>query len=208
MAISQQLDPELQSRQRECAEEEKKMRNLVGVLVIGLLFATSVEAIAQQRDPDLKTIPDSMNFIWKDIAHDFIALAEAMPEEKWNFKPTQGEFTGVRTFGEQVKHVACGNEGWAKQIAGEKPPQRCDNGGPNPAKTRSEVLAYLRDSFGMMDKAIAATSGENLLQPNSGRYWGSNRLSALTAAVWHVSDHYGQLVEYLRMNGVVPPASR
>src|SRR3984957_3921286 len=91
MAISQQLDPELQSRQRECAEEEKKMRNLVGVLVIGSLFATSLEAIAQQRAPDLKTIPDSMNFIWKDIAHDFIALAEAMPEEKWNFKPTQGE---------------------------------------------------------------------------------------------------------------------
>jgi hypothetical protein len=60
----------------------------------------------------------------------------------------------------------------------------------------------------MMDKAIADTNADNLLQPNKGRYWGSNRLSALTAAVWHVSDHYGQLVEYLRMNGIVPPASR
>jgi len=179
-----------------------------GALVAALLLATSVEAIAQQRPPELKSIPDSVNFIWKDIEHDFIALAEAMPEEKWNFKPTQGEFGGVRTFGEQVKHVACGNEGWAKQITGEKPPQRCDTGGPNPARTKSEVVAYLRDSFAMMDKAIAATSAENLLQPNSGQYWGPNRLSALTAAVWHVSDHYGQLVEYLRMNGIVPPASK
>ena len=184
------------------------MRNLVGAFVFTVLLAGSLKTLAQQRPPDLKTIPDSMNFIWRDIEHDFIALAEAMPEEKWNFKPSQGEFSGVRTFGEQVKHVACGNEGWAKQVAGEKPPQRCDIGEPNSAKTKSEVVAYLRDSFAMMDKAIAATSGENLLQPNSGRYWGSNRLSALTAAVWHVSDHYGQLVEYLRMNGIVPPASK
>ena len=49
---------------------------------------------------------------------------------------------------------------------------------------------------------------QNLLHANPGPYWGPNRLSALTAAVWHISDHYGQLVEYLRMNGIVPPASR
>jgi hypothetical protein len=83
-----------------------------------------------------------------------------------------------------------------------------DFGGPNPAKKRAEILAYLRDSFTMIDKAIAVTSAENQLQPNKGRYRGPNRLSALTAAVWHISDHYGQLVEYVRMNGIVPPASR
>src|SRR5215471_2817394 len=146
--------------------------------------------------------------IWKDVARDFIALAEAMPEDKWNFTPTQGEFKGVRTFGEQIKHVACGNEAWAKQMAGEKTPERCDLGGPNPAKTKAEILNYLRESFAMIDKAIAATNADNLLQPNKGQYWGPNRLSAITAAVWHVSDHYGQLVEYSRMNDIVPPASR
>jgi len=161
-----------------------------------------------QNEPHPKTISDSVLFIWKDVERDFTDLAEAMPEDKWNYKPTQGEFKGVRTFGEQIKHVACGNEAWAKQMAGEKTPERCDLGGPNPAKTRTEILAYLRDSFAMIDKAIAATNSENLLQPNKGRYWGPNRLSALTAAVWHISDHYGQLVEYLRMNGIVPPASR
>jgi len=140
------------------------------------------------------------------IERDFTAVAEAMPEDKWGFKPTQGEFKDVhvRSFGEQVRHVACANEAWAKQIVGAQPPARCDLGGPNPAKTKAEVLAYLRDSFLLVDKAIADTSADNLLHPNPGPYWGRNRLSALTAVVWHVSAHYGQLAEYLRMNGIVP----
>lgn len=167
-------------------------------LLIAALFATSI-AVAQKQPPQPKTIPDSINFIWKDVARDFISLADAMPEDKWSFKPTQGEFKEARTFGEQVKHVACGNEAWAKKMSGEKTPARCDLGGPNPAKTKAEIMAYLRDSFAMTDKAIAETNADNLLHPNPGPYWGPNRLSALTAMVWHVSDHYGQLVEYLRM---------
>lgn len=181
----------------------KHLRVLISVVLLG-----SALIFAQQDKPKLTTIPDSINFIWHDIEHDFTALAEAMPEDKWSFKPTQGEFKDVRTFGEQVKHVACANEAWAKQIAGEKPPERCDIGGPNPAKTKSEILSYLRDSFRMIDKVIAETNAENLQHANAGPYWGPNRLSALTAVVWHLSDHYGQLVEYLRMNGIVPPASR
>jgi len=92
------------------------MRNRLGALLTGVLLASSETAFAQQRQPQLKTIPDSINFIWKDIEKDFTALAEAMPEERWSFKPTQGEFKDVRTFGEQVKHVACANEAWAKQM--------------------------------------------------------------------------------------------
>jgi uncharacterized damage-inducible protein DinB len=164
-------------------------------------------AAQQQGPPDPKTVPDSINYIWKQVEHDFTALADAMPEEKWSFKPTQGAFKNVRTFAEQVKHVACSNEAWAKQMSGEKPPARCDRGGPNPAKTKAELMAYLKDSFALADKAISDTTPDNLLHANPGPYWGTNRLSALTAMVWHISDHYGQLVEYLRMNGIVPPAS-
>ena len=173
-----------------------------------LLLACPIGALAQQSPAGPKSVPDSLNFIWKQIANDFISLADAMPEDKWAFKPSRGEFKDVRSFGEQVKHVACGNEAWAKKVAGEKTPERCDLGGPNPAKSKTEIMAYLRESFAMLDKAIAATSRENLLQPTPGPYWGADRLSSLTAAMWHVSDHYGQLVVYLRMNGIVPPASR
>ncbi len=184
-------------------------RILRGVAATFLLWAASVAAMAQSPEPaPPKTVPDSLQFIWKDIEHDFLALADAMPAEKWTFKPSQGAFSSVRNFGEQIKHVACANEAWASQIAGKKPPERCDLGGESKASGKAELMAYLRESFAMMDQAIAGTTAANLLHANPGPYWGPNRLSAMTAAVWHVSDHYGQLVEYLRMNNIVPPASR
>jgi len=107
------------------------MNNRLRALITGVLLVTAPAALAQRLQPELKTIPDSINFIWKAIEQGFTALAEAMPEDKWSFKPTQGEFKDVRTFGEQVKHVACANEARAKQMAGEEPPSRCDIGGPN-----------------------------------------------------------------------------
>ena len=168
----------------------------------------SLPAVTQQKPSAPKTIPDSINYMWKMVESDFTSLAEAMPEEKWSFKPTQGVFNDVRTFGEQVKHVACANEAWAKKLRGEKPPDHCDTGGPNPAKTKTEILAYLRETFAMMDAEIAKTKLDNLLAPVKGFYAGDNRLEVLNSALWHISDHYGQLVIYLRMNGIVPPASR
>jgi len=75
--------------------------------------------------------------MWKMVESDFTSLAEAMPEEKWSFKPTQGAFADVRTFADQVKHVACANEAWAKKLRGEKPPDHCDTGGPSPGKDKS-----------------------------------------------------------------------
>lgn len=177
-------------------------------ILLSAVLATSVVVTAQKPSAPAKTVPDSVNEIWAEMEQSFIALADAMPEDKWGFKPSQGEFKDVRTFGEQVKHVACANEAWAKKLRGDKPPARCDLGGPNPAKSKAEIMAYLKDSFQMMDAGIAATEANNLLQPLHGPYGGDNRLAVLDYALWHASDHYGQLVVYLRMNGIVPPASR
>lgn len=177
------------------------------VIAAWLLAAAAAGAFGQQQ-PRLETIPDSLGFIWKEVESEFVSLAEAMPEDKWSFKPSGGAFQDVRSFGEQVKHVACANEAWAKQMEDQEPPGRCDLGGPSPAKTKAEVLEYLRGSFAALDRAIGRATAKNLLERNRGKYWGPNRLSALTAALWHVSDHYGQLVVYLRLNGIVPPASR
>jgi len=178
------------------------------LLAMVAVLLSSLEGVAQQQAPPSKNVRESMNYMWKMVEKDFTSLAEAMPEEKWNFKPTQGSFTGARTFAEQVKHVACGNEAWAKKLRGEKSPERCDLGGPNPAKTKAEILGYLKETFAMMDREIEATTLENLLSAVKGPYAGDNRFEVLTSALWHASDHYGQLVEYARMNGVVPPASR
>jgi len=184
------------------------MKTTFSVLVAIALLLVALPAVAQQQPSPAKTIPDSINYMWKMVESDFTSLAEAMPEDKWNFKPTQGAFTDVRTFREQVKHVACANEAWAKKLRGEKPPDHCDTGGPNPAKTKTEILAYLRETFAMMDAEIAKTELDNLLAPVKGFYAGDNQLEVLNSALWHISDHYGQLVEYVRMNGIVPPASR
>ncbi len=165
-------------------------------------------AVAQQPSSHSKPVADSMNVTWKMVEKSFTSLVEAMPDGNWAFKPTQGAFSNARTFAEQVKHVACANEAWARKLRREEPPSRCDTGGPNPAATKAEILAYLRASFGLMSGEIAATKAENLTAPVEGPYAGANRLEVLNFALWHVSDHYGQLVEYVRMNGIVPPASR
>ena len=172
------------------------------------LLVVPMCVVAAQSDQPTKSVPDSINYMWKMVEKEFSDLAEAMPEDKWSFKPSQGAYTDARTFAEQVKHVACANEAWAKKLHGEKPPEHCDTGGPNPAKRKSEILAYLRESYEMMDNQIAATNAVNLLSEVKGPYAGGNRLEVLMSALWHISDHYGQLVEYARMNGVIPPASR
>jgi DinB superfamily len=184
------------------------MKTALHALISIVLLLSSLRGIAQQQPSPPKTIPDSINYMWKMVESDFTSLAEAMPEEKWSFKPTQGAFADVRTFSEQVKHVACANEAWAKKLRGEKPPDHCDTGGPNPARTKAEILAYLHESFVMIDGEIAKTTAANLMAPVEGLYAGDNRLEVLNSALWHISDHYGQLVEYVRMNGIVPPASR
>lgn len=183
-----------------------KKRLLIAMSSFILIFCVAVRA--QQPPPQSKTVADSINYIWKWEEQDFTSLADAMPEDKWNFKPTQGEFTKARTFAEQVKHVACANFAFANKALGEKPPAHCDTGGPDPAKTKAEIMKYLKDSFAKMQQAISSTNEKNMLDPIKGPYAGDNRLSILGVAVWHISDHYGQLVEYLRMNGIVPPASR
>jgi|SRR5215469_3348926 len=171
-------------------------------LITAVLLLSALRAIAQQQPSPPKTIPDSINYMWKMVEGDFTSLAEAMPEEKWRFKPTQGAFA------EQVKHVACANEAWAKKLHGDKPPDHCATGGPSTAGTKTEILAYLRESFVMIDGEIAKTRADNLMSPVEGPYAGDNRLEVLNSVLWHISDHYGQLVEYVRMNGIVPPASR
>ena len=145
----------------------------------------------------------------RDIEQSFIALADAMPAESYGFKPTDGAFKDVRTFGEQVKHVACSNFAFFNEIEKKEPPAACGTGGPHPATTKTELMAYLRESFAYARHVLRTMTPANALEPAGGPYGGmSTRLGLTTLAVWHASDHYGQLVVYLRMSGIVPPASQ
>jgi hypothetical protein len=108
-----------------------------------------------------------------------------------------------------VKHVACANFAFYNEIEKKTPPDACEAGGPSPAKTKAELMVYLRESFAYAGRVLRAMTAANALDPVEGPYGGkSTRLGIATLSIWHASDHYGQLVVYLRMNGIVPPASQ
>ena len=150
------------------------------------------------------------------IEKEFVDAAEAMPEDKYNFTPVglniQGsDYKGVRTFAEEVKHVATANYMFWGAISGDPMvPGTAGPNGPDTIKTKAEIVKYLKDSYVIGHKAAGMLTAENIvgtvkimMSPNP-----VSRLFVATFAVAHGFDHYGQVVEYLRMNGIIPPASR
>jgi hypothetical protein len=199
--------------------------------VLGLAGVPSLSAQATQENPKAppheptaaelshnETVGSALTRTFGYQEYEFRSAAEGMPEEKYSFRPAvQGKFTepapfgpsDLRTFAEQIKHVACANFAFSAELDGKKPPEACDKGGPSPAKTRPELLTYLRDSFAALNKSLSAITSKNMYEPIEGPYAGPNtRLGLAGVAIWHVADHYGQVALYLRLNGIVPPASR
>jgi len=169
----------------------------------------SASKSATQQDDIPKSIADSVSFTLQFAEGNFLGVAEAMPENKYSFVPTNGKFDDARSFGEQVKHVACAQFAFFNEFEGKKPPDDCEKGGHEPARTKSELIKYLKDSFDYSNHVLATLTATNALDRVEGRYAGPNtKLGISVVAVWHITDHYGQLVEYLRMNGIVPPMTQ
>ena len=173
-----------------------------------LLAVFSLGALLAQNQPIPKSIADSVAEPLKMAEGQLLSVAEAMPAEKYSFVPTAGKFDDARSFGEQIKHVACAQFAFFNEIEDKTPPAGCEKGGPSKAASKAELIRYLRDSFDYANKVIEKIN-ENPLARVEGRYAGPNtRLGIGVIAVWHITDHYGQLVEYLRMNGIVPPPTQ
>ena len=173
-------------------------------------FLFAIPVFAQQA-PIPKTIADSVAGPLKLAEGQLLSLAEAMPEAKYSFIPTAGKFDDARSFGEQIKHVAAVNYIFGAAILGEKVPVDVgDESGPAALKTKEEILTYLRDSFSYVHKAILTINEKNLVEPVKSPFGEGKvtRLGLAASVAGHGFDHYGQMVEYLRMNGIVPPASR
>lgn len=142
------------------------------------------------------------------VEHLVVGAAEAMPADKYDFAPTgPGDFKGVRTFSDQVRHLAQANyqlfHGFG--IAGGVDPKSLDS-----LKTKDELVKALRDSYAYDEKAINSITPENAFAavPGPSFLKPTTRVSEAAFAMAHSMDHYGQMVEYLRMNGIIPPASR
>ncbi len=189
-------------------------------LLVFLLGSFTIAALAQKpggaKKPsksltgDIPTsmaasVGDSLKF----VEGSFLGVAEAMPDDKYDFVPTAGNFEGARSFREQVKHVACAQFAFFNEFEGKQPPADCERGGHDPAKTKAELIKYLKDSFDYGNGVLATLNEKNALDRVEGRYAAPNtKLAMGVVAVWHMTDHYGQLVEYLRMNGIVPPMTQ
>ena len=148
------------------------------------------------------------------VEKEVVEAAEAMPEDKFDFSPEKlnlpgSDYKSVRTFGEQLKHIAASNYLIWSPITGEKPPDTVNDGkGPDNMKAKADIIKFVKDSFAFGHKSVATLTSSNLVEPITSISGRHTRLFLATFAPAHAFDHYGQMVEYLRMNGIVPPASR
>ncbi len=187
-------------------------------LIAAALFMCAAAAFAQDAQkpasPPTPTMSRVINGQINSVERELVPLVEAMPEDKFDFAPTNGEFKGVRTFGKMVKHIAVTNVLMASVMIDQPQPKLTDeeaDNGPANIKTKAEIVQYLKDSFAMLHKAAEGTTPENIMTPVKNPFGGKNpsfRLGLFISNLAHSRDHYGQLVEYLRDNGIVPPASR
>ena len=178
--------------------------------ILGTLLILCSLGLAQAKQ-EKKTISQVLDGGVKTIESELVPAAEAMPEDKYSFAPTGGEFKGVRTFAQQVEHVAAVNYIVGASILGEKSPvDPNQENGPANLKSKADILKFLKDSYTYAHKAVATITEANALEPITvpfGKETGT-RAGMATVFAWHGFDHYGQMVIYLRMNGIVPPASR
>jgi len=189
---------------------------LTQIFLLSAALTFTMTAWAQTAKPAASTPPPTLASMVDDeitaIEKQVVAVAEAMPEDKYNFSPETlnipgDDYKGVRTFALQVKHVAASNYFIWSTITGDKLPDNLKDGnGPADLKTKADIIKFLKDSFAQGHKAAATLTVDNMLQPVGQSK--SPRLHRAEFGVAHAFDHYGQMVEYLRMNGIVPPASR
>lgn len=188
-----------------------RIRLIVAVfLICGLAAAQGPQRTGKAQPKP--TFARSLNQSMSGVEKEFVDAADAMPADKYNFAPTNGDFKGVRTFGEQVRHVAAANYLIAAAILGEKPPvDTAGESGPASMTSKADIMKYLKDSFAYVHKAFSSVSSEQKAMEMAKYPFGPGevpKISLVLLESGHPFDHYGQMVEYLRMNKIIPPASR
>ena len=165
-------------------------------------------------DPAAMTVARVYDAQLKSTEGEVVSLAEAMPAGKFDFRPSAsiGDFAKVRTFSEQIKHIAAVNYMIGAAVLGEKPPRDLGKGenGPDDLNGKDAVVRFLKDSFAYLHKAMNSLTDKNQIELIAAP-WGNQKTprgGLAMIGISHPFDHYGQMVVYARMNAVVPPASK
>lgn len=187
------------------------MRLPHALLALFLLLGAGAASAQTLQPVPIHTVSQALDY-WITVTEgEVVPAADAMPAQKYSFAPSAGQFTGVRTFAQQVKHLAANNYRMAAYILNQTPtPDQESETGPDAIQSKARIMDYLKGSFVALHSAVASIDEANMLAPlapaPSPRQ--TTRLQLAEDVVAHSFDHYGQMVEYLRMNGIVPPASR
>ncbi|MFZ0273606.1 MAG: DinB family protein [Acidobacteriaceae bacterium] len=189
------------------------LRRMTCAVICTMLAAPAIlygqAGAAPAAAPATQSPGDSLNALMGILQQEVVSAAEAMPADKYDFAPpaTMGEFKGVRTFAQQVKHLAQANyeffQGWTVPGATAVDPKTIDA-----LTTKDDIVKALKDSYTYAHAAIATITPENAFIVMGKPPRTATRVFLASFCLAHSQDHYGQMVEYLRMNGIVPPASR
>jgi uncharacterized damage-inducible protein DinB len=179
------------------------MKNLFLIAAVAALIA--LPAIGQNASPTKPTLGPSAAMLssWNDVGRKLIAMAEDFPEDKYDFKPTPAQ----RSFAEQLLHVAGSNDLYTDVARGKKP---VDDESREHYKTKAAVVAYLKKSLADGASTIQQKGDKGMLEmvvePEGGQTVPLQDLAY--GVIEHSGEHYGQLVVYYRVAGMVPPESR
>jgi uncharacterized damage-inducible protein DinB len=187
----------------------KTSSSFLHLLLLCCILSVAFKANSQQSPPITVAVERLLNYAEKNI----VSAAEAMPEDKFYFTPESlnikgSEFKGVRTFAGQIKHLATDNfEIWNPLTGDPLRADITDVNGPENIKTKAEIVKYLKESFALGHKVISTLTEKNAIDMIEFRGGKLARLDLAFYALTHDNDHYGQMVVYLRMCGIMPPAS-
>ena len=171
------------------------------ILFLMVLAAGTLRA----QEPVAKMYDDQVTL----VEHDVLSLAEAMPADRYDVAPMDGNFAGVRTFGEQVKHLATMIYMTSALVLEERSPYGpgTHNNGPDEVRSKAEIVAFLKDAIAYARRAMASLTEDNHMTPVASAFGQMPRSAIAAGVAFHSFNHYGQMVVYARMNGIVPPAS-
>jgi uncharacterized damage-inducible protein DinB len=176
--------------------------------------ASKTSSSSTDSTPTIASILDNQ---LSSVEREVMGAAEAIPDDKLDWSPATANIPGdfktpepVRSFSQQFKHMGDGLEAYSSGIFGQKREASGGENGPNNVKSKSDTVNYLKAAFSKAHDAIKTINAQNATEPIAAPF-GTRKTTRLNLAVQmigHTNNHYGQIIEYLRMNGIVPPESR